>query len=773
MPKITVLLDRDRRGWTGDTDEKVYNKLPLWDTVEATEGLTSFYDCDAHFVCYHIVGENRIPRLRKKALPVLEGMDIKVQFNVAALDIDHSPHGEEIPDGWRKSQIEKLETYPWFQKTALYHTKGGYRLLCRFAKSINAEDFNEFLRLWCEACKELNNRPDTKVDKLHPLSLYRLPFVNRGGVDQRMPTIRLVGFDTLDTLSVSEMRKYVERARPDDVDEDVWNSVVRSHVPFKLPTTIEEGTRNDTLFRYACFLRNRGCTEETMLDALMKADRDRCDPQLQITGKGLAELKFIANRVASEYEQGKPRGSEVSAKTKEKLTDVKSLRKTALQPTFERPSEVMIAEWVSNEIHDNENELVFDQGTLRKYVEERGIWEEIPFIDVKKLIATLDGAPVIKGVYTDGIPKMTNLNVGDHLMRGVTNSLCVLRSDAGMFDNPPPGIVFKNGFVHVTKGGLEMEENDKSHLALSRLETEFVRNPECPLFDKFLDEVLIGSDAKEKKAAIWEMMGASLAQLGTEFQKAAILVGEGANGKSVLLKIWSEMIPKGRCTAIAPQDMDSEYNLAHMKDSLLNRVNEAPPASIGASAIVKAVISGDVVQARHIRQAPFEFIPRALHIFACNELPAFKDLSEGFARRWMIISFDRSFTDEEQDAGLAKTIIENELDAIICKSLIAVGLAFQRGHYIEPISSQRNRRAWFMDNDPISTFIEEVCETAEESVSTNGTSVKAMYAQYKMWCSLSGIKECTKMGFTKRMRTLRHMPVKTGGTMVYKLKIKP
>jgi P4 family phage/plasmid primase-like protien len=341
-----------------------------------------------------------------------------------------------------------------------------------------------------------------------------------------------------------------------------------------------------------------------------------------------------------------------------------------------------------------------------------------------------------------------------------------------MFDNPPPGIVFKNGFVHITKEGLKIEDNDKKHLALSRLETEFTYDPKCPLFDKFLDEVLIGADAEQKKKAIWQAMGASLAQLGTAFQKAFILVGEGANGKSVLLKVWSEMIPKDRCTAITPQDMESEYNLAHMKTSLLNRVNEAPSSKIGKSSTVKAVISGDVVQARHIRQAPFEFVPRALHVFACNELPAFQDLSEGFARRWLIISFDKTFSEEEQNASLAQNLIEKELDAIICKSLIAISDAFVEGRYDEPVSSTRLRKSWHTDNDPIAAFIDEMCEVVTENVSKNGVSPKAMYTQYSMWCNLSGVSAVSKMMFIKRLKKLKHSTIKTGGDRLYKLKIK-
>lgn len=53
------------------------------------------------------------------------------------------------------------------------------------------------------------------------------------------------------------------------------------HKPDPIPQTVVEGTRNDTLFRLACSLRERGLSQAAIEAALLAANAEHCEPPLE------------------------------------------------------------------------------------------------------------------------------------------------------------------------------------------------------------------------------------------------------------------------------------------------------------------------------------------------------------------------------------------------------------------------------------------------------------------------------------------------------------
>ena len=78
-----------------------------------------------------------------------------------------------------------------------------------------------------------------------------------------------------------------------------------AHMPHKLQAKIEEGGRNDLLFREACALRDRGWTVDEIEAALYRINEIRCQPPLDD-----AEVQRIADS-AGRYEPTQQLGSQV------------------------------------------------------------------------------------------------------------------------------------------------------------------------------------------------------------------------------------------------------------------------------------------------------------------------------------------------------------------------------------------------------------------------------------------------------------------------------
>jgi putative DNA primase/helicase len=152
------------------------------------------------------------------------------------------------------------------------------------------------------------------------------------------------------------------------------------------------------------------------------------------------------------------------------------------------------------------------------------------------------------------------------------------------------------------------------------------------------------------------------------FQKATFWLGTGANGKSTLAEIVAALHAK--ITALTIDKLDG-FNLVSMIGASLAYVDETPNRVDEQT--LKKLISGGLVQIDRKFREPINLRPAAKWIICGNHLPALSDQSHGFWRCMPVVTFDRQFSESEQDPLLAKRIIETELSGVLLWAL--AGLA--------------------------------------------------------------------------------------------------
>jgi phage/plasmid-associated DNA primase len=103
------------------------------------------------------------------------------------------------------------------------------------------------------------------------------------------------------------------------------------------------------------------------------------------------------------------------------------------------------------------------------------------------------------------------------------------------FDVETRAINCLNGELHFREGIWHLEPHDKQSYRTTQIPIFYDPKASAPRFEQFLDEVFEGDeDAEAKKTLVCELLGYSLLT-SCEFEKFVILLGGGANGKSVLL----------------------------------------------------------------------------------------------------------------------------------------------------------------------------------------------------------------------------------------------
>lgn len=763
-PLVTVWRHERVKGWDGtaalrSAEVAKFPTRPLLDVLQNT------YTFDAHFVPYHVPGMAAIPRINKAALPVLASMGLRLRFDVLVIDVDDpAAHRENRPasEAWRERQAALRDNLPeaLWSGMGWYETRGGYRMLWVPPAPLSEKTYVQWhAGLRADLGTEGIVCDDRTIDWGR---CYRLPFVTRAGTLQEYAH----DFDGLSEEMLWRPRASLKAANGSSIPRELLVGIEDVRAPFELPEIIGKGQRDDLLTRYAGKARYAGMGESELLDLLRTTNAARCRPPLADE-----QLQKIAHSVAG-YAPGQIL-SQTQAIAAEHAAGVETAPNTF---TFTLGSDTELATKTVELLEDGGPTLVADLGHLWRYNDDSGCWERIFPDVVGRVTMSFDGAMIHNGKDRDGRLRLKPLKVQSGMVRGAYALALAQRSIYNFFVDAPHGVSMQNGFVTVEVGELVVQEKSPEHRATFGLPYRYVEGSRPERFLQMLRGCWRGdSDLEGKIEALREWLGATIVGHATSFEMGLVLVGEGANGKSTLQRIVKAIFPPETVTAVAPQAMGNEYRRALLAQSRLNVVSEMPEADILDSTSVKAMFSGDELDAREIREAPFKFRPRAGQLFATNTLPAVRDTTHGFWRKWLILEFNRRFEEDEQDKGLAARIIDSELSEIVSWALDGLPLLFARNGYPQTNEMRAALKEWRTSSNPVAAWIEEAVDL-EASEDVNAfVSASVVYQRYCTWAIENGHKgQLSKNSLGRRLTSLGiARTVSSGGSKGYRAVLRP
>lgn len=393
--------------------------------------------------------------------------------------------------------------------------------------------------------------------------------------------------------------------------------------------------------------------------------------------------------------------------------------------------------------------VIHCKGTTWKYDLESGIYSPVPVADLSCLLQKYSGATLASGKL-----KMKKSDVS-----GAISLAQDQITDDTFFDKPPAGMAFRNGFVKISPGSVELQPHSHDHRAVFSYPFDYVpwETQHTIQWHQFLKDAFLGDeDCDQKIEAIHEFVGACLLGVAPKLSRCLFLRGteDGANAKSRLLFIIEKIMPPGSTSTISPKDMTNPCFLARLHGKLLNAVTELPQSSILETNIFKAVVTGDRVEARRLYKDPFNFCPYSGHIFAVNKLPPVDDLTNAFWRRILIIAFNRSFQkDPKKDPNIADKILQSELSGIVSLMLqygskILESLDNHK-EYTIPSSHYDELQKWTLKIDSVRAFIHEKCERCDAK---DGMPGSAALDYYKVWALEEGLKPVGRNEFIQRCK---------------------
>lgn len=424
---------------------------------------------------------------------------------------------------------------------------------------------------------------------------------------------------------------------------------------------------------------------------------------------------------------------------------------------YQRGSEVELGKDLADRL--GRDRTVFTLGEWRQYDPISGGWKYLHPEIVERMAHVYDGKSV-ETMGKDGVPAYKVIKLSNNGVLGIAADARRELFQVDFFDQATPGILFKNGFL--TLDGV-LHPFSLEYRAFTENALPFDYDPigKPTALMEYNESAFRGDpDAAEKILLFQEFLGACLFGIATEYQKALILVGEGEAGKSTILFVLEDLFPRGSVTSVAPQDFGREYNKVRLAVSRINIVSEMPENEIIESTSVKAIITGDYIEGRQIREKVVRFKPKAGHIFATNNLPPSNDRTDAFFRRFTFISYNNRFVVKAEQVNIParryprdstlKGRMLSELPQIAAWFVAGALRLKAQGSYTEPISHVAKLDEWRTMSDTVLVFSRDCLQKTPGQVTTS----KTLYGAYDAWCKANGHKALSSTKFSPRLEAL-------------------
>ncbi len=314
-------------------------------------------------------------------------------------------------------------------------------------------------------------------------------------------------------------------------------------------------------------------------------------------------------------------------------------------------------------------------------------------------------------------------------------------------------INFRNGVLCLDS--YELEEHSTDFGFKYCLPFDYNPDAVCPRFDKFMDEVTLSD--KDLQSVLLEFMGYSLSHMDASIgQKALILTGDGANGKSVFMDLLKYMAGQGNyCTLNMGYEISKLENRYQLDGKLFNVSEETPAKAMMESSVFKAMVTGGEIQARKLYCDAYSMKSKAKIFLACNDLPDTTDLSRGMFRRLLIAPFRATFTGENQDIHLREKLYE-EAPGIFNRVLEALGRFKRVGGFTKAAIIEQAVEAYQEDNSSVlSWFLDNMVPDRDSELDT-----KELYKCYKLDVEELGIRPLSSVGFGKQLKRIPDVEIK-------------
>lgn len=291
-----------------------------------------------------------------------------------------------------------------------------------------------------------------------------------------------------------------------------------------------------------------------------------------------------------------------------------------------------------------------------------------------------------------------------------------------------------------------------------QLSFDYDPTAQAPMFMDFLNEVL---PEKESQMILAEYMGYVLTR-NLKLEKCLVLIGSGANGKSVVFDIVTALLGKDNVSSSTLSQLCNEngYFRVNLTNKLLNYSSELGGKNCNPDT-VKQLISNEPVMARAPYKEAIELQDYAKMMFNVNVFPKDIEQSPAYFRRFIFLPFNVTIPENKQDKNLAKKIIKKELSGIFNWVLEGLDRILKKEKFTGSPASKKQMAEIMRSTSSINEFLEDNGWIRSDE---NHEDLKSLYNDYKSFCQEVGRYPIGRNEFSKYLEVVMKFQIKRKAT---------
>ena len=268
-------------------------------------------------------------------------------------------------------------------------------------------------------------------------------------------------------------------------------------------------------------------------------------------------------------------------------------------------------------------------------------------------------------------------------------------------------------------------------------------------YDKYVDDFInfIANGDKEIRNLIEEILGHTI-MINNFPHKIFVLSGSGNNGKSTFVEMLTAFA-NNLSSHIDITGLEDGTQVVSLIGKIINIADDIDPNYLEKTKVLKTMASGNTITARAIYSQPVTIKNTATLVFTCNEVPVFKDKTEGIKRRLIIIPFENKVVNKIYD--LDKLLSSENAKSYILR-LALDGVNRILTNHMELSKSKKvedTLREYYIESDSVLGFLEEY-----EGEIDNTPTIE-LYNMYDFYCIQNNIKPQSKNKFTRAILAKR------------------
>lgn len=298
---------------------------------------------------------------------------------------------------------------------------------------------------------------------------------------------------------------------------------------------------------------------------------------------------------------------------------------------------------------------------------------------------------------------------------------------------------------------LQVRDPHENDIFLYKAAGTYDANAKCPRFFTFLEEIF--PENTQDHIDFFQRYIGYIFYPQNKFELALIFRGEGSNGKSVFMDMIEKIVGTDNVSHIGLGNLNDKNDRTHLVGKLLNMNAEIGSRLVVDDDVVKTLVSGESMTAKHLYKDSFEFKPFCKFIYASNNAVTSLDRSHGYERRILFIDFNVNFDTmpHKKDPNLRQKLYA-EMDGIFTWAIRGLQKVLAEDVMRIPESMKLISKKEHTQNNPLYEFLSEhVVWSLQPDAKV---FIIDLYLEFKKFCAMNGYKNSNKINFSKNLRRL-------------------